>query len=514
MIRKKIASVDPSRPGGVLTIISENLLDPILTEDGDGGFNGGAAFADSGWTAINGSEHNAWYLGPIGANGSGRGAYISGDGGTSNTYDNIASRVHLIRDVEVPSDALGYIVSFDVRVTGEGANFDVLRLHEMPQSTTPVAGTDSPGDNISGSLHTLGASFVRLQYFIQQTGSRRINFQWRNDVNNQPPNQPPPPPSIDNVRIEVVLAGDLAPATSEFTLTRDGSVAVLSVDNSDHDSWVIDVTSDGFFSLQAPDSTIDGGNPRGNGAIDLQTLRSSPDQVASGNGSIIMASLSSRASGTRSVVIASSTAVASGLAGVVISGSTASGSSSFAALGGTASGIRSVAIGDNASSSVTSAFAFGPRASADLTSFAYAQGRFSSDGDAQFMDLIWRRQTTGDTTEIMTFNGLSPTTSPSSSLVIPQNTTIAMTLQIVAKDINTGEAGFWVYTLGISRDGAESTVRFLGQLIPDKYFRDDPAWDVDLSVNTTNALFEIEVTGGVNNTIRWVASARITRVQT
>lgn len=104
-------------------------------------------------------------------------------------------------------------------------------------------------------------------------------------------------------------------------------------------------TPGGGFSLQIPDNTIIGGNPRGLGAVDLQTQRTAAIQVASGAGSFVMG-VNNRASGTQAVAIGSS--------------SIASNSYTFAmGLNNTASGTQSVALGLNNIVSATNSFAMG-----------------------------------------------------------------------------------------------------------------------------------------------------------
>jgi hypothetical protein len=93
------------------------------------------------------------------------------------------------------------------------------------------------------------------------------------------------------------------------------------------------------------------GNLRGTEAIDLQTSRSAPGQVASGNYSIISGGRFNQASGLSSVVSGGESNLASGTGSVVSGGTSNVASNTGATIGGgnqnTASGIRSVVSGGN-----------------------------------------------------------------------------------------------------------------------------------------------------------------------
>ena len=91
----------------------------------------------------------------------------------------------------------------------------------------------------------------------------------------------------------------------------------------------------GSFASQTADGTAAGGNKRGSNSVDLQTVRSSATQVASGTQSFIGSGSGNTASGGNSAVLGGLAGVASGVNSSVIGGSsnTASGTSS-STLGG------------------------------------------------------------------------------------------------------------------------------------------------------------------------------------
>lgn len=102
-------------------------------------------------------------------------------------------------------------------------------------------------------------------------------------------------------------------------------------------------TPGGALSLQIPDNTVIGGNPRGLGAVDLQTQRTAATQVASGAGSFV-AGVNNTVSGSSSASMGSS--------------NTVSGSNSFAVGGpNSVSGSYSAATGYNIN--ISNDFSFG-----------------------------------------------------------------------------------------------------------------------------------------------------------
>ncbi|NBO26548.1 MAG: hypothetical protein EBU96_07130 [Actinobacteria bacterium] len=159
-------------------------------------------------------------------------------------------------------------------------------------------------------------------------------------------------------------------------------------------------TPGGGFSLQIPDNTRIGGNPRGRGAIDLQTQRTDATQVASGASSFAMGS-GSTASGASSFAIGTSTAsgsftasmgnstasatnataagesTASNSFAVAMGNCTASGGLSTAMGQSTASGTYSTAIGSGNATS-TSAFAVG--SSSATSTYTVAAGNSTASG--------------------------------------------------------------------------------------------------------------------------------------
>jgi hypothetical protein len=111
-------------------------------------------------------------------------------------------------------------------------------------------------------------------------------------------------------------------------------------------------SGNGHISVQVPDSTATGGNPRGTNAVDFQKSRGSANQVASGNNSIILGGSYHTASGVESAALGGYGNTASGNRSAVLGGNanTASGDQSTAISGNShiVSGNQSAILGGSA----------------------------------------------------------------------------------------------------------------------------------------------------------------------
>ena len=69
----------------LILILPEFLLSQTVLIDSlqEGGFNLGPTFADNGWSLVNGTATNAWYVGATPSGFTGNCAYISNNGGAS-----------------------------------------------------------------------------------------------------------------------------------------------------------------------------------------------------------------------------------------------------------------------------------------------------------------------------------------------------------------------------------------------------------------------------------------------
>lgn len=304
-------------------------------------------------------------------------------------------------------------------------------------------------------------------------------------------------------------------------------------------------TPGGGFSLQIPDNTIIGGNPRGLGAVDLQTQRTAATQVASGLGSFVMG-FGSTASGTRSFAMgefctasgAQSVAMGSGLASgnysLAVAASTASGSYSAAMGASTASIDYSTAMGiafasgfystATGSSSATGQYstamgqgtasgsystAVGRSLAAQLGKFTNSGGPFSVNGDSQTGMIVVRASTTTNTTVVLTSDGFAA--GISNQLIVSTNQAMAFTGELIGKQ--SGSANIAAYTItGTLVNNAGTVTMPTGTLTA--IGTDTIGLDTAPALAADNTRKGLTVTSGAKTTtnIRWVCTLRSTEV--
>jgi len=175
------------------------------------------------------------------------------------------------------------------------------------------------------------------------------------------------------VQANVTIANVSSETTSALVLTPKGANGALIVGNK-------------------PDGTITGGNPRGNGAVDIcfnnEDPRSDATRVASGQASTIVGGSNQSASGLGSTVVGGRANTASSGYAIVCGGISNTASASRACVIG---GQQNIASNDHAfatgyvnTSSGIYSISFGARAVADRVGLmAHSSGFFNANGDAQ-----------------------------------------------------------------------------------------------------------------------------------
>jgi len=210
------------------------------------GFESGAAL----WVLENGMQVNQWAIGTATAESGSHSAYISNDGGLSNSYttDN-NSLVYLFSDVffTPPADASHvYQLSFDWKLEGESC-CDRLQVILTDIDTNPVAGESLYnaiylGDFINAPTWQKAEINFPKEYGYAQSGeTKRLVFGWYNDssVGTQPPI------AIDNVSIRsidpneallnnlTVSAGVLSPSfypeIFNYTVTVPNEISSITI---------------------------------------------------------------------------------------------------------------------------------------------------------------------------------------------------------------------------------------------------------------------------------------------
>ena len=303
-------------------------------------------------------------------------------------------------------------------------------------------------------------------------------------------------------------------------------------------------TPGGGFSLQIPDNTIIGGNPRGLGAVDLQTQRTAATQVASGAGSFVMGvnstasgaqsfamGVNSTASGAQSFAMgincgaSNSSAVALGNANASQQYSIATGQSTAsntytAAFGqSVASATNSAAFGQSVASNSTSnamglanatgaySFACGYALAAENGKFAFSAGPLGGQGHVQTGMIVLARGTTTNTTAVLTSDNNSA--NAFNQLIVSTNKVIAFTGELIGKQ--SGSANIAAYTItGTLVNNAGTVTMPTGTLTA--IGTDTIVLDTAPTLAADNTNKGLTVTSGAKTTtnIRWVCTLRST----
>jgi hypothetical protein len=233
------------------------------------------------------------------------------------------------------------------------------------------------------------------------------------------------------------------------------------------------------------------GDARGTDAVDLQTLRSNVDEVASGAAATIGGGSNNKASGDYTTIAGGYDSLAS---------------DSYATIGGgtsnTASANSAVVAGgtSNTASGAYSSIPGGRFAVANKQGqIAHTSTRFVADGDAQRSVYVVAATTTNATPTEMFLNVTA------GNLTIAQHTTWFFRADIVARrqDADNESAG---YTITGVIDNNAGTTALVGSITKTVTAEDTSAWDVTATADNTNDALVITVTGENAKTIYWVAA--------
>jgi hypothetical protein len=230
------------------------LIDPAQ----GGGFELGTTFEANGWTAVNGTQTNKWFVGTAAVPNSGtNSAYVSSsvDGSTYAYNTSAASVVMIYQDIIIPTGENVLEIAFQWKGTAEG-NFDYMRVWLAPTSYMPVAGTQTTIGNSNGIQ--LGGNFsAQAAYVAAQLAATvipgntyRLVFEWRNDTS-----AGGTPISIDDISVNSRPAGTfISVATGNWgtASTWDANAVPTSADNaivSVGDVVTINATGQGISNL-------------------------------------------------------------------------------------------------------------------------------------------------------------------------------------------------------------------------------------------------------------------------
>jgi hypothetical protein len=192
-------------------------------------FESGSTFALNGWTEVNGTQTNKWYIGTFGGSGTtGNSAVISSTGTTKGYNLSSSSIVHIYKDISIPATSTGdFCLKFNGNYAGESI-FDYMTVFVAPTSYTPIAGSAPGGTSIFTSYgNTTGVFYYgpfttsSLNSFKGQTV--RIIFTWRNDTSGGTAN--------GGASIDDIYLADQSSASSSGVKTLTQTTQITSISN-------------------------------------------------------------------------------------------------------------------------------------------------------------------------------------------------------------------------------------------------------------------------------------------
>ncbi len=208
-----------------------------------------------GWTRVNSSTANKWYINSAVAATGSNSMYISADYGATNTYDVSSSSVSYAYQ-SFWFDSGEYYISYDWRCYGE-SSYDYIRVFLAPSDATFQADILPNGStSSSGFTTTVPAGWICLNgtrqlngtsswqnftttFSVSQSDTFHLVFLWASD----PSAGSQPAGGIDNIRMaEILCHNTMIPTISNVT---DSSFFLSWVDTSDAYQWYVEIDSAG-----------------------------------------------------------------------------------------------------------------------------------------------------------------------------------------------------------------------------------------------------------------------------
>ncbi|MDR1545037.1 MAG: T9SS type A sorting domain-containing protein [Prevotellaceae bacterium] len=187
---------------------------------------------DNEWAGSSNGGNNEWYIGSAASNGTGRGMYISENGGTTNEYDITSISYAYAYQLFNLSANKVYKFSFDWKAGGE-STYDLLRVFLIPANVDLTTGgafgmtsytniTPSNWIDIGGiaatnilNSQTSWQSVNLEEIEVPNSGVYQLAFFWKND-DSWGSN---PPAAVDNVRFEELACSNIKNMAANTTTT-------------------------------------------------------------------------------------------------------------------------------------------------------------------------------------------------------------------------------------------------------------------------------------------------------
>jgi hypothetical protein len=235
---------------------------PLLTDFEDDGDN-------AKWYLSTNSGYNRWTIGTAGVE-SGKGLYISNDGGNTNAYSPLSlSFAYAYRDVYLPAKQW-YVINFDWKAQGE-QDYDLLRAFLIPESVNLSTG-DAYG--MTAANNTAPADWIDVGNGIMQAqdtwqnavdtvlapaaGRYKLTFFWKNNASSGIQ----PPAAIDNILIAaqtcyepIIYIDSITSRTARLSWRSDATSWQVIVDTVAHTAVSLDTLAgttvvDNFISIE------------------------------------------------------------------------------------------------------------------------------------------------------------------------------------------------------------------------------------------------------------------------
>jgi hypothetical protein len=201
------------------------LLDPT----GAGGFELGPDMASNGWTEINSAQ--SFFVGSAPVQATGNNCAYTSTANGSWTASTASSVAHIYRDISVPAGEPKISISLKYKISAVDATFDFIKVHLIPVSTTPVAGTQltvgQVGVNTDGTTSYATYNFVTA---VTAGTSYRLVISFKNDAFS-----PYGAAALDDISVISSAPGDFISITNgnwNDPLTWDANAVPTAADNA------------------------------------------------------------------------------------------------------------------------------------------------------------------------------------------------------------------------------------------------------------------------------------------
>jgi hypothetical protein len=322
---------------------------------------------------------------------------------------------------------------------------------------------------------------------------------------------------------------------SENTSAPNGTVnvqALTVVSGSTNSDFAIIPKGTGALISAIPDNTATGGQKRGDNAVDLQVVRATQFQVASGIRAFLGSGKNNQSTNTNSFVGAGESNGATGVNSVVCGGLGNVANNTYSSiLGGysvivTGLGAQGGGYEVNVYGTGATGFGYGLDATSNYSSVFGKDGssflisgrnvlggqKFSTIGDKQVSNYILGKRTTDATpTTLTTDNGAGYPTSTTNEIVLRNNQYIRFKGTIIVKETGTTNVASWDIDGTVVRGAtAGSTVVNVANVTA---IENVPAYTAPtITADTANGSFVINVTGVASTNLQWVSSIKVTEL--